>query len=93
MILWPAPGKPLHLRTEHLAHLRTPSLIPQWEWESCGRREEVETYYLSPQVQVRWIPSTDHRFKPNPSSGLRKSENWATAVAVSDELLRDLRSG
>ena len=76
------PGKPLQLRTEHLAALRTPTLILQGERDSFGRREEVETYNLSPQVQLGWIPSGDHSFKPTRSSGLSEEENWATAVAL-----------
>ncbi len=82
------PGKPLQLRTEHLAALRTPTLILQGERDSFGRREEVETYSLSPQVQLRWIPSGDHSFKPTRSSCLNEAENWATAAALSDQFLR-----
>ncbi|CAK6692895.1 alpha/beta family hydrolase [Synechococcus sp. BA-124 BA4] len=84
------PGKPLKLRTEHLADLHIPTLILQGERDSFGRREEVETYSLSPQVQLRWIPSGDHSFKPTRSSGLSEAENWATAVALSDRFLRQL---
>lgn len=87
------PGKPLQLRTEHLAALRTPTLILQGERDSFGRREEMETYRLSPQVQLRWIPSGDHSFKPTRSSGLSEAENWATAVALGDQFLRQLLSG
>ncbi|MCP9829323.1 alpha/beta hydrolase [Synechococcus sp. L2F] len=83
------PGMPLQLRTEHLASLQTPTLILQGERDSFGRREEVETYRLSPQVQLRWIPSGDHSFKPTHSSGLSEAENWATAVAVGDQFLRE----
>ncbi len=82
------PGKPLQLRTEHLAAMRTPTLILQGERDTFGRREEVETYSLSPQVQLRWIPSGDHSFKPTRSSGLSEAENWATAVGLSDQFLR-----
>ncbi|MCT0199318.1 alpha/beta hydrolase [Synechococcus sp. CS-1325] len=87
------PGKPLQLRTEHLADLRTPTLILQGERDTFGRREEVETYSLSPQVQLRWIPSGDHSFKPTRSSGLSEAQNWATAEALSDSFLRQLLSG
>ena len=83
-------GKPLQLRTEHLAALRTPTLILQGERDSFGRRGEVETYSLSPQVQLRWIPSGDHNFKPTRCSGLSEADNWATAVALSDQFLRQL---
>ncbi len=84
------PGKPLQLRTEHLAALNTPTLILQGERDTFGRREEVEAYSLSPQVQLGWIPSGDHSFKPTSSSGLSEAENWATAVALSDQFLRQL---
>ncbi len=87
------PGKPLKLRTEHLADLRTPTLILQGERDSFGRREEVETYNLSRQVQLRWIPSGDHSLKPTRSSGLSEAENWATAVALGDQFMRELLSG
>jgi predicted alpha/beta-hydrolase family hydrolase len=86
------PGKPLQLRTEHLAALRTPTLILQGERDTFGRREEVETYSLSPAVQLRWIPSGDHSFKPTRSSGLSEAENWAMAVALSDRFIRELLS-
>lgn len=59
-------------------------MILQGERDSFGRREEVETYDLSPQVQLRWIPSGDHSFKPTRSSDLCEAENWATAVALRD---------
>jgi predicted alpha/beta-hydrolase family hydrolase len=87
------PGRPLQLRTEHLAALRTPSLILQGERDSFGRREEVETYELSPQLELRWIPSGDHSFKPTRSSGLSEEQNWATAVALTDSFLRQRLNG
>ncbi len=62
----------------------------QGERDSFGRREEVETYDLSPQVQIRWIPCGDHSFKPTRSSGLTEEQNWATAVDWSDRFLREL---
>ena len=84
------PGKPLQLRTEHLAALRTPTLILQGERDTFGKREEVDTYALSPKVQLRWITSGDHSFKPTRSSGLSEAENWATAVGLGDRFLREL---
>ena len=86
------PGRPLQLRTEHLATLRTPTLILQGERDTFGKREEVDAYTLSPQVQVQWIPAGDHSFRPTRSSGLTEAENWATAVALSDQVLRKLLS-
>jgi hypothetical protein len=82
------PGRPQQRRTEHLVSLRTPTLILQGERDSFGRREEVEAYDLSPQVQLGWIPAGDHSFKPTRSSGLSEPDNWARAVTLSDVFLR-----
>jgi predicted alpha/beta-hydrolase family hydrolase len=82
------PGKPLQLRTEHLAVLQTPTLILQGERDPFGRREEVEHYPLSRRVQMEWMASGDHSFKPTRSSGMSESENWAAAVNCSDRFLQ-----
>jgi predicted alpha/beta-hydrolase family hydrolase len=83
------PGKPLTLRTEHLAGLASQALILQGERDPFGKREEVESYGLSPQVQVKWIPSGEHSFKPTKASGLSEAQNWATAVGLMDCFLRE----
>lgn len=82
------PGKPQQLRTEHLTALRTPTLILQGERDTFGRREEVETYALSPQVQVEWLTAGDHSFKPTRSSGLSEADNWNAAIAHADRFMR-----
>ena len=84
------PGRPLQLRTEHLATLQTPTLILQGERDSFGRPDEVQSYTLSPQVRVEWLPGGDHSFKPTRSSNLSEAENWATAVAGADAFLRNI---
>ena len=86
------PGKPLTLRTEHLAELQAPTLVLQGERDPFGKREEVESYFLSPQVQVEWIPSGDHSFKPTKGSGLSEPENWATAVGLADSFFGEVLS-
>jgi len=83
-----APGKPLQRRTEHLAALRTPTLIVQGERDSFGKQAEVESYALSTQIQLQWISSGDHSFKPTKSSGLSEAGNWAIAVDLCDGFLR-----
>lgn len=84
------PGRPEQLRIEHLLFLRTPTPILQGERDSFGGGEEVESYTLSPQAQLGWIPSGDHSFKPPRSSGLSEAEYWATAMALSDGSLRQV---
>jgi hypothetical protein len=85
------PGKPLQLRTQHLAALTTPTRILQGERDPFGRREEVEAYALSPQVQLHWIPSGDHSFKPTRASGRSEADNLALAVALADRFCCEQR--
>ena len=78
------PGRPQQLRTAHLMNLRTPTLILQGERDSFGRREEVEAYSLAKAVELVWLPTGDHSFRPTRSSGLSEAENWAAAVDHAD---------
>jgi len=82
------PGRPLQLRCEHLATLATPTLILQGERDPFGKRGEVDTYPLSPQVELHWIPDGDHSFRPTRRSGLSEADNWAAAVERADGFLR-----
>lgn len=68
------PGKPEKLRTAHLKTLATPTLIVQGTRDAFGTREEVETYDLSPAIQIEWIEGGDHSF--------RKRDHVAAAVAA-----------
>lgn len=84
------PGKPLQLRTEHLAGLVSPTLILQGERDSFGKRTEVETYALATAIQLEWINAGDHSFKPTVSSGRSEAENWALAVERMDAFMAAL---
>jgi predicted alpha/beta-hydrolase family hydrolase len=84
------PGKPDQLRTDHLAALATPTLILQGERDSFGKRGEVEGYGLSAQIQLQWIASGDHSFKPTRSSGLSEADTWAAAVGHGDQFMAGL---
>lgn len=64
------PGKPEKTRTEHLAALRTPTLILQGTRDPFGRPDEVAGYALSEVIEVRWLESAEHDFKPLKRSGL-----------------------
>ena len=74
------PGKPESLRTEHLESMQSPCLILQGERDSFGRRDEVENYSLAPSVELTWLPSGDHSFKPTKASGLSEADNLNTAI-------------
>ena len=87
------PGKPQQLRTEHLAGLRTPTLILQGERDTFGTRSDVETYTLSPQIQLEWLPAGDHSFKPTVKSGLSEANNRDAACTAIDRFGRGLLGG
>ncbi len=84
------PGRPDNLRIEHLAALRTPTLILQGERDSFGRRGELERYPLSAAIELAWLRAGDHSFRPTRSSGLTERQNWDQAVAKADHFLSRL---
>jgi uncharacterized protein len=57
------PGKPQQLRTAHLEHLRTPSLILQGTRDIFGTRDDVAGYTLSPAIRIEWMEGGDHSLK------------------------------
>ncbi|KAA6183676.1 alpha/beta hydrolase [Thiohalocapsa marina] len=74
------PGRPQRLRVQHLADLRTPTLICQGERDPFGRLGEVEGYPLSPAIRLAWIPDGEHSFKPRKASGRTWEENLQLAA-------------
>lgn len=58
------PGKPKNLRTQHLAGLKTPTLICQGTRDEFGTREEVAGYALSGNIRILWLEDGDHDLKP-----------------------------
>lgn len=74
------PGRPERFRADHLANLRTPTLICQGERDPFGRREEVGDYRLSPAVELAWIDDGEHSFKPRKLSGRSWDDNLDLAT-------------
>ena len=68
------PGKPENTRTEHLASLAVPMLICQGERDPFGKPDEVGEYPLGGGIEVHWLPSGDHDFKPLKRSGLDQQD-------------------
>lgn len=64
------PGKPEKRRTEHLLEIITPTLIVQGTRDPFGKPAEVASYGLSRNVEMQWLESGDHDFKPLKASGL-----------------------
>jgi predicted alpha/beta-hydrolase family hydrolase len=73
------PEKPTQLRTAHLKGLRTPTLIVQGTRDEFGIPPEVETYDLSPQIELLWLEDGDHDLKPRKAiSGFTTAQHLAT---------------
>ncbi len=75
------PGRPEKLRTEHLAALKTPTLICQGERDTFGTRDEVVAYKLSKAIRLHWLADGDHSLKPRKSSGRTEAGNIDEAVS------------
>jgi predicted alpha/beta-hydrolase family hydrolase len=75
-----AVGKPEKPRVEHLAELKTRTLIVQGERDALGNRETVEGYALSPSIELMWLAAGDHDLKPLKASGFTHEEHLAAAA-------------
>jgi hypothetical protein len=84
------PGQPERLRVEHLATLRTPSLIVQGERDPFGTRAEVAGYPLSPAISVSFIADGDHGLTPRAASGVSREAAWSAAAEAAGDFLAHL---
>ena len=75
-----AVGKPEKPRVEHLAELKTPTLIVQGERDALGNREAVAGYALSPAIEVSWLAAADHDLKPLKVSGFSHEQHMQAAA-------------
>lgn len=83
-------GHPERLRVEHLASLKTPTLICQGTRDPLGTSEEVAGYSLSPAISLHWSEDGDHHLAPRKSSGRSPEQNWADAIHAIGGFLRPL---
>lgn len=75
------PAKPGQLRTAHLEHLRTPTLICQGTRDEFGTRDEVATYALSPAIDILWLEDGDHSLTPRKAiSGFTAKQHLETVA-------------
>jgi predicted alpha/beta-hydrolase family hydrolase len=75
-----AVGKPEKPRVEHLAALKTRTLIVQGERDALGNREAIEAYTLAPSIEVFWLVAGDHDLKPLKASGFTHEQHLAAAA-------------
>ena len=73
------PEKPQQLRTAHLAHLKTPTLIVQGTRDPFGTPDEVAGYALSKAIEFLWLEDGDHDLKPRKKiSGFSAADHLKT---------------
>lgn len=82
------PGKTEKLRTEHLKVINKPVLILQGERDTFGTREEIDTYDLSAQVQMRYLVDADHSFKPRKTSGFTLDDHLNSAITQTAKFIK-----
>jgi predicted alpha/beta-hydrolase family hydrolase len=80
-------GKPERLRVDHLADLKTPTLILQGTRDSLGNKDEITGYALSPKIRVEYLEDGDHSFKPRVRSGLTFKHNLERAIDLAAEFV------
>jgi uncharacterized protein len=82
------PKQPDRLRTEHLATIRTKTLIVQGERDEFGTPGEIAGYALSPAITLRVLADGDHSLKPRRRSGHSADEHLGTAIALAAAFAR-----
>lgn len=87
------PGKPERTRTEHLAEARTQMLVVQGTRDPLGKPDEVVGYRLSEQIQLSWLETGDHDFKPLKRSGLTQQQLIDQAASATWSFMQGCRSG
>ena len=83
-----AVGKPEKPRVEHLAALKTRTLIVQGERDALGSLAAVEAYTLAPSIEVFWLAAGDHDLKPLKASGFTHEQHLAAAAKKVADFLR-----
>ncbi len=72
--------RPEKLRTEHLAALKTPTLIVQGTRDALGNCDEVAGYQLSDKIDLCWLDDGDHDLKPRVKSGFTHDQHLHRAA-------------
>lgn len=85
------PEKPDAVRTAHLEHLATRTLIVQGTRDPLGSRDEVDGYALSPTISVHWLDDGEHDFRPRKAvSGRTFRQNLEEAADIVAGFVRAL---
>ncbi len=74
------PKKPEKFRGEHLATIKTPTLILQGDRDTFGNKEAVSRFDLSSAVSVEYLADGDHSFHPRKSSGYTDQQHLISII-------------
>lgn len=85
-----APGKPAGNRVDHLADLDVPVQIIQGTRDPFGKPEDVQTYALAASVNVHWLQTADHDFKPLKASSLTQAQCIAAAAEQAAQFIKNV---
>lgn len=83
------PGKPEKTRTEHLAQLKTPTLILQGTRDPFGKPEEVRSYTLSSAINIHWLNDGNHSLETLKRSEKSTEETWKETAELAREFIMD----
>lgn len=82
-------GDPTKLRTAHLEHLRTSTLICQGTRDPFGTLDEVLTYPLPASIRLLWLEDGEHGFVPRTKlTGLTAAQHLATVADTVSSFVR-----
>lgn len=84
------PRRPEQQRTGHLRELRTPTRILQGERDPFGTRPEVESYPLSPAIELCWFEAADHSLEPGARSGIAREAHLQRAIGLAAAFARSV---
>lgn len=94
------PGKPEKFgdRTKHFTDLIVPLLINQGERDTFGNlhslaNDDNKALFNNEKLQLKWITSGDHSFKPLKASGLTIDNNIDASVANTVSFINKLVKG
>lgn len=74
------PGKPDNLRTEHLKQLKTSALVLQGTRDPFGKPDEVATYDLSSEIEIKWLEDGNHSLETLKRSEITTEQSWQQAA-------------
>ena len=72
-------GKPEKLRVDHLKDMSCPCLIVQGARDTMGNVDEVASYDLPDNLQVKFLADGDHSLKPRKASGFTHQQHIDSA--------------